>query len=183
MHMESILEILGLDLEDASIAETPARVAKMFVEEIFSGLDPANFPLISLLKEPFPKGEMVIIKNIHLVSFCEHHLLPMVGVAHVAFIPNEHLIGLSNVNRLVRFFSKRPQLQERLNGQIADCLSQLLQSEDVAVVLSLKHFCVIARGSEDQRSETETHVWKGSFKSDSALRQEFLLSINPLSQD
>ena len=174
--MREILEILGLDINDPSLANSPEMVAKMYVEEIFSGLDPAHYPSITLQKQDLPSDEVILIKNITLTSFCEHHFVPMNGFAHVAYIPKNHLIGLSKVHRIVRYFSKRPQLQERLTAQIADSLSLLLQTEDVAVYTSARHHCVISRGVEDAPSEIDMHVLRGVFQ-ENQRRQEFFSCI------
>lgn len=179
--VEEILEILGLDLSDHSLSQTPYRVAKMYVDEIFSGLDPDNFPSITLHQQKVHPDELILIKNISFSSFCEHHLVPMVGKAHVAYLPKDKIIGLSKINRIVHYFSKRPQLQERLTAQIADSLSIVLGTEDIAVSLNAKHFCVIARGVEDCESETETHVLRGQFKSIEHRRKEFFHSLHETS--
>jgi GTP cyclohydrolase I len=175
--MRDILEILGLDANDPSLISTPEMVARMYVEEIFSGLDPANFPEIVLQEQSLPQGEMVLVKNITLTSFCEHHFVPMNGIAHVAYIPKRHIIGLSKIHRIVRYFGRRPQLQERLTAQIADSLSILLQTEDVAVYTSASHHCVISRGVEDTPSETDMHVLRGVFQSEKGIREEFFSCI------
>lgn len=179
-HVREILNILGLDLDDDSIKRTPERVARMYVDEIFSGLDPAAFPQISTYPQKTPHDELVLVKNIHFSSFCEHHFVPMIGVAHVAYLPKGKIIGLSKVNRIVHYFAKRPQLQERLNAQIADALSLILEIEDVAVFLRAQHLCVVARGVEDEASETETHVLKGEFQQVPHRRNEFFSAIRPL---
>jgi GTP cyclohydrolase I len=176
--MGEILEILGLDLHDASLAETPKRVAEMYVDEIFWGLDPTHFPEVVMQRQECERSEMVLIKNISLISFCEHHFVPMVGKAHVAYIPKDQVIGLSKVNRIVKYFAKRPQLQERLTAQIADSLSIVLQSEDVAVYTTARHHCVSARGVEDEGSETDIHVLRGVFLHDDAQRREFFSNIH-----
>lgn len=171
--IREIMEVIGLDITDPSLSQTPKRVAKMFVEEIFSGLDPKSFPKITLQSQETSNGEIIFVKNIELVSFCEHHFVPMVGTAHVAYIPHGKILGLSKVHRIVRYFARRPQLQERLAAQIADCLALLLKTEDIAVSITAKHFCVIARGVEDKLSETRTDFLRGAFKHDAALRAEF----------
>ncbi len=173
-----ILEILGLDTADESLSQTPTRVAKMYVEEIFSGLDPANFPHLELQPQQITHDEMVLVKNISLTSFCEHHFVPMLGKAHVAYLPNKSLIGLSKINRIVRYFAKRPQLQERLTAQIADSISLVLQTQHVAVYTLAHHHCVISRGVHDLESATEVHVLRGKFQDDPNLRQEFLTRLN-----
>lgn len=177
-HLAEVLKILGLDLENESLAKTPRRVAEMFVDDIFSGLNPKNFPEIALESEEPLSKQMVLIKDITLISFCEHHLVPMVGKAHVAYVPKSQIIGLSKINRIVRYFAKRPQLQERLSAQIADSLVQLLKTEDVAVCVHAKHFCVCARGVQDLESETQTSVLRGGFESNPSLRHEFFTSLH-----
>jgi len=179
-HFKEIMLTLGLDLTDPSLARTPYRVAKMYVAEIFSGLDVENFPQISFIEDNFQhqqRSNMVFVKvNFH--SFCEHHFVPMSGTAYIAYIPNEKLIGLSKIPRIVRFFSQRPQVQERLNAQIADSLALLLETENVAVSLIARHFCVIARGIEDNESHTITNVLRGDFDVKDTLRREFFEGIN-----
>lgn len=178
IKLKEILEILGLDLTDNSLKKTPFRVAKMFVDEIFSGLDPANFPSMTLHEQEVHRDEIIIVKNIHFISFCEHHLVPFIGQAHVAYLPKEKVIGLSKINRIVHYFSKRPQLQERLTAQVADSLALILECDDVAVSMSAKHFCVIARGVEDHECETETHVLRGQFQNVPHRRTEFFSCIH-----
>jgi GTP cyclohydrolase I len=170
-----IMEILGLDLSDDSLCGTPDRIGRMFVDEIFSGLDPATFPRISLFENKYNSG-MVTCK-VEVTSFCEHHFVPMNGHAHIAYIPKDKVIGLSKIPRIVKYFSKRPQLQERLTAQIAESLAEILGVEDIAVWMNLKHFCVIARGVQDQQSHTVTQTLKGSFENDPNIRQEFFQSI------
>lgn len=179
-HFKKILDILGLNSEDGSLKDTPQRVAKMYVEEVFSGLSIDTFPEITFFEDEFHqehKGNTVFVK-VGFTSFCEHHFVPFSGFAYIAYIPENQLIGLSKIPRIVRYFAKRPQVQERLTAQIADSLSILLNSENVAVSVSAKHFCVIARGVEDENSNTITNVLRGKFKSDDCLRREFFDSIN-----
>lgn len=171
-HFEKILETLGLDLSNPSLAKTPKRVATMYVDEIFSGLQPETYPEITFHKEPV-SNELVLVKNISIISFCEHHFVPMCGWAHVAYLPQKGVIGLSKIHRILRYFAKRPQLQERLTQEVAANLKEVLQTEDVAVVINMKHFCVQARGVEDFASELQTHVLHGKFKTDSALQSQF----------
>ncbi len=159
-----IMETLGLDLRDDSLNGTPYRVAKMFVKEIFSGLNPKNSPKISVFENKFQYGEMLVEKNINLNSTCEHHFLPIVGKAHVAYVSSGEVIGLSKINRIVDFFSRRPQVQERLTVQIASELKRILKTEDVAVVIDAKHMCVSSRGIEDESSSTITAEYSGIFK-------------------
>lgn len=175
-----IMEILGLDLTDDSLASTPYRVAKMYVEEIFSGLDPSTFPRISLFEDKYQHqsnpANMVFVKT-DFYSFCEHHFVPMNGTAYVAYIPNGKLIGLSKIPRLVRFFACRPQLQERLTAQIADSLSILLNTENVAVSVQAEHHCIKARGVECENSSALTNVLKGLFVNGD-FKQQFFEAIN-----
>ncbi|MFZ0565063.1 MAG: GTP cyclohydrolase I FolE [Chlamydiales bacterium] len=154
-----ILEILGLDLDHPSLTKIPSQIAKSYIDEFFSGLDPRNFPKISFYEEK--SQQLIAVKNISFVSFCEHHLVPIQGVAHVAYYPQKKIIGLSNINQIVRYFAKRPQLQERLTAQIADSLASLLETEDVGVIISAKHFCMHARNAEDNKSEIQTSVLRG----------------------
>lgn len=179
-RFREIMEILGLDLADDSLADTPQRIAKMYVQEVFAGLDEANFPSISFFKDEIRhehQPNMVFIK-VGFTSFCEHHFVPMTGFAYVAYIPKNKLIGISKIPRLVRFFSRRPQLQERLTAQIADSLALLLEIEDVAVSIHARHFCVMARGIQDENSQTITNVLRGLFSSDVKIRREFFEGIN-----
>lgn len=177
-HMAAVMEILGLDLTNDSLQKTPERIAKMYVQEIFSGLDEKNFPDLSLLDDPAPEesGRMITIRRIRFCSFCEHHFVPMIGTADVAYIPHGRIIGLSKINRIVRYFAKRPQLQERLTHQIHDSLKAILGTEDLAVSIKAKHYCVAIRGVEDKASSTETYALSGKLKSDKQLRQEFFMS-------
>ena len=165
---------LGLDLLDDSLRETPHRVAKMFVDEIFSGLDYQNFPKITLIENKMNIEEMVIIDDIELVSTCEHHFVTIDGEAKVAYIPGNKIIGLSKINRIVRFFSRRPQVQERLTQQILIALQTLLETKDVAVSIKATHYCVKSRGVMDTNSSTKTTSLGGSFKTDPSTRSEFL---------
>jgi GTP cyclohydrolase I len=177
--LKEILETLGLDLSDPSLQQTPARVARMYVKELFSGLKAENFPVISYIPDPLQKGDVsqMVFMRVSFTSTCEHHLMPFHGYAYVAYLPHKKLIGLSKIPRLVRYFAKRPQLQERLSLQIADALALLLGHEDVAVSISAQHLCVIARGVEDDHSSTTTHVFKGVFGKRGPLREEFFASV------
>ncbi len=175
-HFREIMEILGLDLTDDSLDGTPHRVAKMYVKEIFSGLNPANMPRIAMFDNKYDYGQMLVEKNITLFSTCEHHFLPIYGVAHVAYIANGKVVGLSKLNRLVQHFAKRPQVQERLTMQIANSLKELLGTEDVAVYIDAKHMCVQTRGVEDVGSSTVTSEYTGQFLNEN-VRNEFLQSI------
>ncbi|MFH6602109.1 GTP cyclohydrolase I FolE [Maribacter algicola] len=177
---ESIREVmltLGLDLDDDSLKGTPDRVAKMFVKEIFGGLHPARRPKASTFENKYKYGEMLVEKNITVYSTCEHHLLPIVGKAHVAYISNGKVVGLSKMNRIVDYYAKRPQVQERLNIQIVRELQKVLDTDDVACVIDAKHLCVNSRGIRDIESSTVTAEYGGKFK-DEAVRREFLDYIN-----
>lgn len=172
-----IMEILGLDLTDDSLKGTPKRVAKMFVNEIFGGLDPDKKPSASTFENKYKYGEMLVEKNITVYSTCEHHLLPIVGKAHVAYISNGTVVGLSKMNRIVDYFAKRPQVQERLTIQIVKELQKVLNTEDVACVIDAKHLCVNSRGIRDVDSSTVTSEFGGQFKNKETKR-EFLDYIN-----
>ncbi|TQO79366.1 GTP cyclohydrolase I FolE [Vibrio cholerae] len=173
-HMREILNLLGLDLTDDSLEETPQRIAKMYVDEIFSGLDYANFPKITVIENKMKVSEMVKVKDITLTSTCEHHLVTIDGTAAVAYIPRGKIIGLSKINRIVRFFAQRPQVQERMTQQILVALQTLLESDDVAVTIDATHYCVKSRGVMDATSITTTTALGGIFKSNPATRAEFL---------
>lgn len=168
-----IMNYLGLDLTDDSLNGTPHRVAKMFVKEIFSGLNPENKPKISVFENKFKYGEMLVEKNINLNSTCEHHFLPIVGKAHVAYVSSGQVIGLSKINRIVDYFARRPQVQERLTVQIANELKRILKTEDVAVIIDAKHLCVSSRGIEDEGSSTISAEYGGIFKTQQR-KEEFL---------
>ncbi|MBI1183410.1 GTP cyclohydrolase I FolE [bacterium] len=170
---EEIMQVLGLDLNDDSLKNTPKRVAKMFVQEIFKGLSPENKPSVSLFDNKFHYKQMLVEKDINVNSTCEHHFLPIFGKAHVAYISTGKVIGLSKINRIVEYFSKRPQVQERLTIQIANELKAVLETDDVAVVIDAYHMCVSSRGIEDVASSTITAEYSGKFN-DAAVRQEFL---------
>ncbi|KAE8178482.1 MULTISPECIES: GTP cyclohydrolase I FolE [Photobacterium] len=176
-HMREILSLLALDLTDDSLVETPHRIAKMYVDEIFSGLDYTNFPKITVIENKMHCDEMVRVKDITLTSTCEHHLITIDGKATVAYIPRSKIIGLSKINRIVRFFSQRPQVQERLTQQILVALQTLLESEDVAVTIDATHYCVKSRGVMDATSVTTTTALGGIFKRNPATRAEFLSGI------
>jgi GTP cyclohydrolase I len=177
-NFTEILETLGLDLNDDSLYDTPRRIAKMYVKEIFSGLDYLHFPKLTVIENKMQVDEMVRVKDIDLASTCEHHFITIDGKATVAYIPKDKVIGLSKINRMVRFFSRRPQVQERLNEQILVALQTLLETEDVAVSISATHFCVKARGVMDSNSSTTTCSLGGSFKTNSDTRREFLIGLN-----
>ena len=174
IHFTEIMTTLGLDLTDDSLRDTPKRVAKMYVNEVFGGLDPANFPKITVIDNKMQYDQMVCVQNIEMISMCEHHFQPIDGFATVAYIPNQKVIGLSKLNRIVEYFGRRPQVQERMTKQIADCLQYLLNTEDVAVHINAKHYCVISRGVQDKHSTTTTSDLRGSFKTRPETRTEFL---------
>ncbi|SEO78272.1 GTP cyclohydrolase I [Flavobacterium sp. CF108] len=171
--VENILQTLGMDLTDDSIKGTPNRVAKMFVKEIFGGLNPAKQPKASTFENNYKYGEMLVEKNITVYSTCEHHLLPIIGRAHVAYISSGRVIGLSKMNRIVEYYAKRPQVQERLTMQIVQELQKALGTEDVACVIDAKHLCVNSRGIKDIESSTVTSEFGGKFK-DPQTKREFL---------
>ncbi|MEN8746536.1 MAG: GTP cyclohydrolase I FolE [Polaribacter sp.] len=171
--VKDILETLGMDLTDDSLQGTPKRVAKAFVNEIFMGLNPANLPKASTFENNYNYGEMLVEKNIVVYSTCEHHLLPIIGRAHVAYISNGNVIGLSKMNRIVEYFSKRPQVQERLTMQIVQAMQEALGTQDVACVVDAKHLCVNSRGIKDIESSTVTSEFGGKFK-EKETRKEFL---------
>ncbi len=171
--VKEILETLGMDLTDDSLQGTPKRVAKAFVNELFMGLNPANMPKASTFDNNYNYGEMLVEKNIVVYSTCEHHLLPIVGRAHVAYISNGKVIGLSKMNRIVEYFSKRPQVQERLTMQIVQAMQEALGTQDVACVIDAKHLCVNSRGVKDIESSTVTAEFGGKFK-EKETKREFL---------
>jgi len=171
--VKDILTTLGMDLEDDSLKGTPKRVAKAFVKELFMGLNPANKPSPSTFENNYNYGEMLVEKNIVVYSTCEHHLLPIVGRAHVAYISNGKVIGLSKMNRIVEYFAKRPQVQERLTMQVVQSMQEALGTDDVACVIDAKHLCVNSRGIKDIESSTVTAEFGGKFKN-KETKQEFL---------
>ena len=173
-QMVQVLETLGLDLQDDSLAETPHRIAKMYVHEIFSGLDYRHFPKLSLIDNKMGANEMVKVRDIDLTSTCEHHFVTIDGAAKVAYIPKDTIIGLSKINRIVRFFGQRPQVQERLTRQILVALQALLGTEDVAVSIDATHYCVKSRGIMDSNSTTSTTALGGCLKENIHTRAEFL---------
>ena len=175
-HFSSIMEVLGLDLEDDSLKDTPKRVAKMYVKEIFSGLNPANKPIPTLFKNQYQYKQMLVERNIMVFSNCEHHFVPIVGKAHVAYISNGQVIGLSKLNRIVQYCAQRPQVQERLTMQIAEMLKEALGTEDVAVIIDAHHHCVSSRGIRDVGSTTLTAEYCGQFLI-SETKNEFLKHI------
>ena len=169
-----IMEILGLDLTNDSLEKTPQRVAKMYVTELFQGLSEENFPKITTIENEMKYDQMVVVRDINVISLCEHHFVTIHGRATVAYIPKERVIGLSKINRVANYFSRRPQVQERLTTQIADALCYILQTDDVAVYIDAKHYCVISRGVEDTNSSTITSDLRGCFKTCAETRAEFL---------
>lgn len=172
--MTEVLSTLGLNLADDSLQETPHRIAKMYVYEVFSGLDYNNFPDIAMIDNKMGVEEMIKVRDISVLSSCEHHFVTIDGTAKVAYIPNKKIIGLSKINRLVRFFSQRPQVQERLTQQILIALQTLLDTDNVAISINATHYCVKSRGVMDVNSQTETTALGGSFKSNERTRAEFL---------
>ena len=176
-HFKNIMEELGLDLEDDSLSGTPHRVAKMYVKELFYGLNPKNKPKLSVFDNKYGYRKMLVEQNITINSSCEHHFLPITGYAHVGYIPKDKVIGLSKINRLVDYYAHRPQVQERLCIQILKDLQDSLDIEDVIIVVTSKHLCVSSRGIKDKSSLTTTMEYGGCFK-DSSYRNEFLKYIN-----
>ena len=174
---KDIMEIMGLDLSDDSLSGTPHRVAKMYVKEIFAGLNPANHPDVKTFDNVYGYDHMLVERNITLNSTCEHHFLPIVGVAHVAYIPERRVVGLSKLNRIVDHYAKRPQVQERLSQQVLKALQRILGTQNVAVVMDAKHLCVSSRGIQDEGSSTVTASYGGLFESAPDVRAEFLQHI------
>lgn len=177
-HFGEIMNVLGLDLTDDSLKGTPHRVAKMYVKEVFSGLNPKNKPAAKLFENKYKYNEMLVEKDITFHSHCEHHFVPIYGRAHVAYISNGNVIGLSKINRIVQYYSKRPQVQERLTMQIGNELKEVLGTEDVAVIMDAYHMCVSSRGVNDTNSSTVTSFYSGKFERDEQSRNEFLSYIN-----
>lgn len=176
-HFAEIMHALGLDLTDDSLKGTPRRVAKMFVQEIFSGLHPDNKPKVSTFDNRYEYSRMLVEKNIEVTSTCEHHFLPILGKAHVGYISSGRVIGLSKINRIVDYYARRPQVQERMTRQILEALKEALDSDDVIVVIDAKHMCVLARGIKDNQSSTATLEYSGAFE-DPDLRQEFFQLVH-----
>jgi len=176
-HFTQIMETLGLDLTDDSLKGTPNRVAKMYVKEIFNGLDPANKPSVALFNNSYKYNQMLVEKDITFYSNCEHHFVPIFGKAHVAYISSGKVIGLSKLNRVVQYFAKRPQVQERLTVQIAKEFQKILGTEDVAVIIDARHLCVSSRGVQDNNSATVTSFYGGKFGEENT-KQEFLKYIS-----
>jgi GTP cyclohydrolase I len=179
-HFHSIMVTLGLDLTDDSLIDTPKRVAKMYVSEIFYGLDYECFPKCTAILNKFDADEMIVERNVNVMTNCEHHFVTIDGLATVGYIPGKKVIGLSKINRIVEYFSKRPQVQERLNAQIHAALCFILETDNVAVMIDAKHYCVASRGIEDTGSFTTTSKLSGAFKEDKngAARQEFMAIAN-----
>ncbi|MEO9003576.1 MAG: GTP cyclohydrolase I FolE [Ginsengibacter sp.] len=175
-HFKAIMETLGLDLKDDSLRDTPQRVAKMYVKEVFSGLNPVNEPEVTLFENKYHYNKMLVEKGITLYSYCEHHFVPIVGKVHVAYISKGKVIGLSKINRLVQYYSRRPQVQERLTIQIAEGLKKAIGTEDVGVVIDAVHLCVASRGIRDTNSSTITAHYSGKFI-DEGTKNEFLALI------
>jgi GTP cyclohydrolase IA len=175
-HFQEIMQILGLDLTDGSLKGTPMRVAKMYVKEVFSGLNPKNKPVITLFDNNYKYDEVVMVRDITFYTMCEHHFIPFFGKAHVAYIPKTKVAGLSKVNRLVQFFARRPQVQERLTMQIANEIMEQFRTDDVAVAIEATHLCVAARGVEDTTSSTITTNFLGKFATDE-YKLQFLNSL------
>lgn len=176
-HIKGCMEVLGLDLRDDSLKDTPDRVAKMWVYEIFSGLDYQNFPKITVIENKMKCDEMVLVKNITAHSSCEHHLITVSQSVSIAYIPARKVIGLSKLARVAKFFAQRPEVQERYTSQVFETIKFLLETDDVAVSVKGKHYCMISRGVEDDNSETITNKFGGSFKKDPETRHEFLNCI------
>lgn len=171
-----IMEIMGLDLTDDSLSGTPRRVAKMYIQEIFSGLNPSNKPKVALFENKYQYNEMLVEKDITFYSNCEHHFVPIIGKAHVAYISSGKVIGLSKINRIVNYYAKRPQVQERLTVQIANELKSILETDDVAVIIDAEHLCVSSRGVQDVNSSTVTAQFEGKFKEE-GTKNELLTYI------
>ncbi len=172
-HFKEIMVILGLDLNDDSLSGTPHRVAKMYVKEIFSGLNPANEPQVKLFDNKYNYGEMLVERGIPFYSNCEHHFVPIIGKAHVAYVSSGKVVGLSKINRVVHYYAQRPQVQERLTMQIAEHLKRVLETEDVAVIIEAEHMCVSTRGVKDDGVVTVTSEYGGQFKENPEVRGEF----------
>jgi GTP cyclohydrolase I len=166
-----IMDVLGLDLTDDSLKGTPNRVAKMYIDEIFSGLNPNNKPKIALFENKYQYNQMLVEKNITFYSNCEHHFVPIIGTAHVAYISSGKVIGLSKLNRIVQYYAKRPQVQERFTNQIAEELKAILETEDIAVIIDAKHLCVSSRGIKDDTSATVTNYYSGQFNSQNKIAE------------
>lgn len=169
-----VLTVLGMDLKNDSLKDSPARIARMYVNEVFRGLNNDNFPKLTAIENEMAYDQMLVVRDINVISTCEHHFVTIHGSATIAYIPKNKVIGLSKINRIADFFARRPQVQERMTKQIADCLEHVLGTDDVAVHINAKHYCVISRGVEDHSSTTITSDLRGAFKNDSRTRSEFL---------
>jgi GTP cyclohydrolase I len=176
-HFREIMQVLGLDLTDDSLAGTPRRVAKMFVTEWFRGLNPEHRPEVRLFDNRYQYSQMLVERDITVFSCCEHHFVPIIGKAHVAYLPGKHVVGLSKLNRVVQYYARRPQVQERLTRQIAEELKRSLHTDDVAVLIEADHLCVMSRGVNDTSSSTITAEYGGAFGENEQLRSEFLRHI------
>ena len=176
-HFEAIRRELGLDLTDDSLAGTPRRVAKMYVQEWFKGLDSKHRPEVRMFENRYEYHQLLVERDITLFSCCEHHFVPIIGKAHVAYLPGKHVVGLSKLNRVVQYYARRPQVQERLTRQIAEELKQSLGTDNIAVLIEADHLCVMSRGVNDTSSSTLTSEYSGLFATDEALRREFLRQI------
>ncbi|MGI4761814.1 MAG: GTP cyclohydrolase I FolE [Janthinobacterium lividum] len=176
-HFRAIMDELGLDLSDDSLAGTPRRVAKMYVQEWFKGLNPVHRPEVRLFENRYEYQQLLVERDITLFSCCEHHFVPIIGRAHVAYLPGKHVVGLSKLNRVVQYYARRPQVQERLTRQVAEHLRHSLGTPDVAVLIEADHLCVMSRGVNDTSSSTLTSEYGGKFLADSGLRAEFLRQI------
>ena len=177
-HFHTIMTTMGLDMSDDSLIDTPNRVAKMFVREIFWGLDPDNFPKCTVVENKMAYDEMVVEKNINVMSNCEHHFVVIDGLATVGYIPKNKVLGLSKLNRIVEYFSKRPQIQERLTEQVFHALAFILGTDDIGVIIDAEHYCVKSRGVEDVGSSTVTSKLGGAYKNDPTVRNEFMNIAN-----
>jgi GTP cyclohydrolase I len=175
-YFKKIIQVLGLDVNDDSLKDTPRRVAEMYVNEIFSGLNPDNFPDMTSFENSSGYKGMLVEKDITLYSYCAHHFVPIIGKAHVAYYPSERIVGLSKINRLVHHFARKPQVQEKLTREIADALEYSLHTEDIAVLIDADHLCVAARGVKDTGSSTRTSYFGGRFKQ-AEIKQEFLDAV------
>lgn len=176
-HFAKIMDSLGLDRTDPSLQETPNRVAKMYVNEVFRGLNENNFPKITLFENTSGYNEMILVDRIALYSYCEHHFVPFFGEATIAYIPNDHVIGLSKINRIVQFISSKPQIQEKLTTEIGQKFNEILQTQDVAVFIKAHHLCVASRGVEDNRSVTRTSFFSGKFQKEK-MKTKFFDSMD-----
>lgn len=180
-HVKGILTTLGMDLTDDSLRDTPKRVAKMYVHELFGGLDEDAFPKMTVQENKFQYDQMLVECNITLNSVCEHHLVPIVGVCHIAYIPGSKVLGLSKFNRMVRYYARRPQVQERLTQQIQQHLQHVLETENVAVVIDAAHFCVRMRGVQDSSTLTRTSALGGVFRTQATVRDELFKALPKVS--